>query len=226
MIKIKNKIAALFLRRNTFANISEGTHAGSITMSAGEDVPCANLLVAAGENEGVFKIAGAGELPIGVCTDEGSSGEKLSVSLPGSAESTLLCRAASSISAGNSVYGTASGKVASSPENGACKIGVALCDASSGGIVEVDPQGFGSRAWQFHSAGVFSWNGGSSTTASLEVAGLKTGDLVMASIAESAGSETSVMASVDAGGDKINFTLNANGTNDSTKISWFAISKN
>ena len=61
--------------KRAFCNIAEGTHAGSMTMTAEESVDSANLIVKAGTNEGGFKIAGAADKPLGICTDEGTAGD-------------------------------------------------------------------------------------------------------------------------------------------------------
>ena len=115
-----------------FCNIAEGTHAGSVTMKAAEAVDSQNLLVAAGENDGEFVIASASKKPIGVCLDEGAKGESVSVALPGCAESTFVCRTSANVSAGDSLYTSAGGKVSPVAGDGAYKVGVALCSAAAG----------------------------------------------------------------------------------------------
>ena len=72
MEKIKNKLlSALGLAsghclRRAFCNIAEGTHAGSVTMVAGENIESPNLLVKAGEAENLVVVASAEDAPIGV----------------------------------------------------------------------------------------------------------------------------------------------------------------
>jgi len=74
-----NFASALTTRKRAFCNIAEGTHAGSITMTAGENIDMQNLLVSAGENEGEIIVAQTTSKPLGVCIDEGIKGEKLAV---------------------------------------------------------------------------------------------------------------------------------------------------
>ena len=218
MEKIKNKLLrALGLAsgsclRRAFCNIAEGTHAGSVTMVAGENIESPNLLVKAGEAENLVVVASAEDAPIGVCGDEGAKGETVGVYLPGSAESTFICVAASSVNMGDSLYTAAGGKV-----------GVALCSAVVGGVVEVDPQGFGERAWQICACGIHIWKG-SSESESASVADVKSSDMVFASIAAAGGAEKTVRAEASEG--NIAFTLDASGTAETTKISWIAIRKN
>lgn len=105
----------LAIGKYAFCNIAEGTHAGSVTMKASEPIDSQNLLVAAGEIEGEFSVASASKKPIGVCLDEGSAGDIMSVALPGCAESTFVCKTAASVSAGDSLYTSAGGKVSPWP---------------------------------------------------------------------------------------------------------------
>ena len=139
MEKIKNKLlSALGLAsrpclRRAFCNIAEGTHAGSVTMVAGENIESPNLLVKAGEAENLVVVASAEDAPIGVCGDEGAKGETVGVYLPGSAESTFICVAASSVNMGDSLYTAAGGKVSTVAADGCRKVGVALCSAAAGG---------------------------------------------------------------------------------------------
>ncbi len=206
-----------------FCNIAEGTHAGSVTMKAAEAVDSQNLLVAAGENDGEFVIASASKKPIGVCLDEGAKGESVSVALPGCAESTFVCRTSANVSAGDSLYTSAGGKVSPVAGDGAYKVGVALCSAAAGCPVEIDPQGFGERAWQVHSCGLYVWTG-STSSETLASVGLGEGDIAFASVAAAGGSEKSVSAAVSENG--ITFSLDAAGTASSTKIAWMVLRKN
>ena len=109
--RLAEGLRAAFERKPAFCNIADGTHAGSITMVAEESVDNAYLVVKAGANDGGFAVAGAADKPFGVCSDEGAKGERLAVILPASAESTIMCRAATDIPAGASVYTSANGKV-------------------------------------------------------------------------------------------------------------------
>ncbi len=229
MKKIKNKIMGAFgvafgaCRKRAFCNIAEGTHAGSVTMVAGENIESPNLLVKAGSADNLVLIASAEDAPIGVCGDEGAKGETVGVYLPGSAESTFICVAASSVNMGDSLYTAAGGKVSTVASDGCRKVGVALCSASSGGVVEVDPQGFGERAWQICACGVHVWEGSSSSEAAA-APDVKSSDIVFASISAAGGSEKNVGAQASEG--NVTFTLDANGTAGTTKISWIAIRKN
>ena len=103
----------LAIGKYAFCNIAEGTHAGSVTMKASEPIDSQNLLVTAGEIEGEFSVASASKKPIGVCLDEGSAGDIMSVALPGCAESTFVCKTAASVSAGDSLYTSAGGSAKS-----------------------------------------------------------------------------------------------------------------
>lgn len=229
MEKIKNKVLSALgfgsraCSRRAFCNIAEGTHAGSITMVAGENIESPNLLVKAGEAENLVVVASAGDAPIGVCGDEGAKGETVGVYLPGSAESTLICVAASSVNMGDPLYTSAGGKVSTVAADGCRKVGIALCSAAVGGVVEVDPQGFGERAWQICACGIYTWEG-SSNSESAMAADVKSSDVVFASISSAGGSEKTVNAEASDG--SVAFTLDANGTAQATKISWIAIRKN
>lgn len=224
-------IAAALLRatggalrgKPAFCNIAEGTHAGSVTMRAAEAVDSQNLLAAAGAADGEFVIASAAKRPIGVCLDEGAKGEPMSIALPGCAESTFVCRASANVSAGDYLYTSAGGKVSPVAGDGAYKVGVALCSAAAGCPVEIDPQGFGERAWQVHSCGLYAWTG-SSQSETLALDGIGETDVAFASIAAAGGSEKSVSAAASDGG--ITFSLDAAGTASGTKIAWMVLRKN
>ena len=66
MKKIKNKIMGAFgvafgaCRKRAFCNIAEGTHAGSVTMVAGENIESPNLLVKAGSADNLVLIGRKG----------------------------------------------------------------------------------------------------------------------------------------------------------------------
>ena len=191
-------------------------------MTAGENIDMQNLLVSAGKNNGEIVVTQATTKPLGVCIDEGIKGEKLSVILGGSTDSTFICRTASDVSEGDSLYSAPNGKVSAIATNGSYKIGVALCSATTGGIVEIDPQGFGESAWQFYACGIYQWQ----TSASLEnlvCDSLTENDVIIANIYTKGGSEKNVIANASAEG--IQFQLDANGTANATKIAWIAIRK-
>ncbi len=223
MKDVAQRVATAFKSRVTFCNIAEGTHAGAITMAADENIESQNLVVTAGSSEGSFAIANVTSKPIGVCVDQGVEGDMLAVALPASNGSTLVCKAASDVSAGDSVYTAANGKVSAIAGNGAYKVGVALCSATTGGVVEIDPQGFGESAWQFHSCGIFDWDNATNSS-EMDCMNISANDVVIANIHTSAGSEKNVKA--EASANKITFKLDANGTASTTKIAWIAIRKN
>ena len=209
--------------KRAFCNIAEGTHAGSMTMTAEESVDSANLIVKAGSNPGEIKIANATDKPIGVCNDLGSKGDVLNVAIPGSAESTFICVCSSGASYGDTLYTDANGKVTAVAAQGAYKVGVALGMCAAGDVVEVDPQGFGNKAWQIYDCGVFTW-GTESATDSMPHSNVTTQDIVFATVVNSMASETSVSATPSNG--LITFLLNANGTVSNTLIAWMIIRKN
>jgi len=214
---------AIITKSHAFCNIAEGTHAGSITMVAGENIESSNLLVKAGSLENEVLVANASDKPIGVCGDEGSKGETVGVYLAGAAESTFICVTSSDVSSGDSLYTSAGGKVSTIAADGCYKVGVALCNATTGGVVEIDPQGFGQRGWQICACGVHTWTGAtdSETLTAGEIAAT---DIVYASMAATAGTEK--VKSACASDGAIAFALDSNGTAATTKIAWIAIRKN
>lgn len=218
---ILSKVKAVF-QNMRFCNIAEGTHAGHITLAAKSDIPQANLLVKL--VNGQAEVAQANDKPIGVCTDCADAGDVLDVALAGCAESTLMCVAATSIEAGDVVYSQNYGKVGTSLQDGAFKVGVALTSATSGSAVEIDPQGFGGRGAEIVACGAYSWQG-SSNKNSLAFSSIKEGDIAFASIAKAGASEKAVNASISAQKDAIEFTLDSNGVNSQTTINWILIRK-
>ena len=215
MKKIKNKKLIL-------ANIAEGTHAGSITLKAAEDIDSAYLLVCLDDTGNAINICQAEEMPIGVCTDECDINENVSVALAGSAESTFLCRCATDIDAGQTLYSTSGGKV-SNVANGVCyKIGIALTSAQEGSLVEVDTQGFGTRALQIADGGIYIWSS-SGTEESMPHPSVLEGDAVIATVATSTNGEKLVSATAQ--DNAIKFTLDNEGTAQTTKISWLIVNK-
>ncbi|MBR4598103.1 MAG: hypothetical protein IKO42_06895 [Opitutales bacterium] len=223
MKKIKNKIPRLFgaLKKHAFCNIAEGTHSGRITRSAGENIESANLIVKA--SEGGIAVADAADAPLGVCSDCGEKGEILDVVLPGCAESSVICIASGSVSEGDILYTANGGKVSASIAPGCHKVGVALSSASGGGVVEVDPQGFGMKAYEILACGLHTWAGGAATSDSLTISGIKQGDCAFAVLAQAGANETSVKAAIDAENSRIAFTLDSNGADNSTLINWMVV---
>jgi hypothetical protein len=200
-----------------FCNIAAGTHAGHITMSAAIDIDSANLIVKF--TEGGIAPANIGDIPAGVCTDCGDAGDILDIALPGCAESSFLCVSDSSVNAGDSLYTANGGKVSVHVSAGAYKVGVALSSAIGGGIVEVDPQNFGSSAYKLAAGGAYVWST-SGKTEILEIPGLSENDIVIASIGKYAGSERNVFAKILPETSSVEFTLDQNGSANNTQINW------
>ncbi|MDR2677768.1 MAG: DUF2190 family protein [Puniceicoccales bacterium] len=121
-----------------FANVAEGTHEGNITFLAAAPIETAHVLVAL-QGNAVHPTA-AGELPIGVVTDEADAAEDpVNVQLLGGG-ATALIGAADPISAGTFVVGTANGKIIPLPSApGTYRVvGIALSSATMAGeVVEV-----------------------------------------------------------------------------------------
>lgn len=208
--------------RGAFCNIADGTHAGSITMKAKQNFGYSNL-VAKLHSNGEVKVAGPTDKPFGVCTDEADPDDNIAVALPGCAESTFMCMAAAEIKAGNAVYTAAQGKVTPVAAGGSYRIGVAISDATTNGVVEVDPVGFGLPACSIVGAETTAWtNATNAMTANLPY--ITSADTVIATVQTAGGSEKTVKAVP--GNGTIAFTLDANGVSGTTKISWIAIRKN
>ncbi len=210
------------IKSPAFSNIAEGTHAGSLTLTAAEDIDSPYLLVKIDDTGNAVEICTAADLPVGLALDECDMGEGVAVALPGCAESTFMCRAASDVDAGDEVFTAADGKVANTATGSCYKVGVAINAAQAGALVEVDPQGFGTRPNQIAESGMYVWQG-SGAEETMTLAGAAEGDLAIASIAAAGGTETAVVASVSE--DSIKFKLNASGTAGSTKITWVIIKR-
>ena len=222
--KIISKLLKLFagIKSPAFSNIAEGTHAGSLTLTAAEDINSPYLLVKIDDSGNAVEICTAADLPVGIALDECDMGEGVAVALPGCAESTFMCRAASDVDAGDEVFTAADGKVTNTASGSCYKVGVAINAAQAGALVEVDPQGFGTRPNQIAESGMYVWQG-SGAEETMTLAGAAEGDLAIASIAAFGGTETAVVASVSE--DSIKFKLNASGTAGSTKIAWVIIKR-
>lgn len=222
--KIISKLLKLFagIKSPAFSNIAEGTHAGSLTLTAAEDINSPYLLVKIDDTGNAVEICTAADLPVGLALDECDMGEGVAVALPGCAESTFMCRAASDVDAGDEVFTAADGKVTNTATGSCYKVGVAINAAQAGALVEVDPQGFGTRPNQIAESGMYVWQG-SGAEETMTLAGAAEGDLAIASIAAAGGTETAVVASVSE--DSIKFKLNASGTAGSTKIAWVIIKR-
>lgn len=69
-------------------------------------------------------------------------------------------------------------------------------------------------------AGVHAWAGGTATTDSISVPGIKATDVIKAVLVDRASTETLVLAKHDVANGQIDLTLSANGTNVTTKIAY------
>lgn len=72
-------------------------------------------------------------------------------------------------------------------------------------------------------SGIHAWAGGAATTDSIAVTGLEATDIVLVSLSAIGGSETSVAGVNDAGNDQVDLTLDANGTDDDTQVSYLVL---
>jgi hypothetical protein len=123
------------------SNSTIGSHSGNITKLAGESISSRHLLGKFGELESDVKICGAEDLPFGIITDEGSSGEIVNVALLGGPD-TLFAVASEGICAGSILVPADGGKVKALPQPTSSSatyntIGIALTStASGGGIIE------------------------------------------------------------------------------------------
>lgn len=207
--------------KRIFCNIAEGTHAGHITMVARDDIPQSNLLVKYGENDGEIRICQAKEKPMGVCMDCGETGDLLDVALAGSAESSMICIANCAVQYGDIVYTSEGGKVSTVSVAGSYRVGISLTSSVGGGIIEVDTQGFGGRAYQIIACGEYTWNAGTAKTGTVAVSGMKDGDMIFANLVDINSAETLSMVSRDE--ETLKFTLDTNGTDGKTKINWMIV---
>lgn len=125
------------MRKIILSNIAEGTHAGNITKCASGAISQKYLLGKLAEDNKIT-IANAGDIPIGVITDEAAqAGEYVNVALLG-ANDTLKMTAEGAISAGSIVIPAQDGKVKALPSTSGTylQVGIALNSAVAGGIVE------------------------------------------------------------------------------------------
>ncbi len=190
-------------------------------MTAENDISKPNLIVYSTE-QGKVDVAMKYDMPIGVSCDSADADENIAIALGASVSQTILCTAESGVNAGDIVYLSDYGKVTSTAFAGAYKIGVALNSASTNCVLEVEPLGFGNRAWQVYACGVHTWQN-NTTADSFELYGLDEGDAVIASVNTAGGSETSVIASVNASDQEVELTLNSAGSSSTTKINWILI---
>jgi hypothetical protein len=86
----------------------------------------------------------------------------------------------------------------------------------------VDP----TDAFEIVAAGIYSWNGGAATTASIPVVGLLATDIVQTTLVSRAATEQLILSVNDAANDQIDLTLSANGTDTTTKVSYVVLRAN
>lgn len=223
MKKIKNiafaklsGFAKAFGKESAFCNIAEGTHAGHITVVAKNAIAAANLVVKF--DQGGIAVANVGDVPAGVCTDSGDAGDILDVALPGCAESSFICISGTDVKEGDNLYTSNAGKVVKRATIGSFKVGVALTSAPAGGMVEVDPQGFGTSSYNIIGCGLHTW-GTNTVTDRATVTGALDTDIVIASIGTIGGNEKYVTSKINTIGEIV-FYLDATGTKGQTTINW------
>jgi len=125
------------------ANIAEGTHDGNITKAVDAAITERFLLAKIGSAADRVAVAGAGDTPIGVITDEASAvGDLVNVALLGARSSTLRMVASAAIAQGALVEPAASGRVQILGGGiGSHHIVGRTLDAAAvaGDVIEVDP---------------------------------------------------------------------------------------
>ncbi len=125
------------------ANIAEGTHEGNITKAADAAITERWVLGKIGSAADRVAVCGAGEVPIGVITDEASAaGEHVNVALLGARSGTLRMVASGAIAQGSLVEPAANGRIATLGGGAGTHhvVGRALDAASAAGdVIEVDP---------------------------------------------------------------------------------------
>ncbi len=99
-------------RRARLANIAEGTHDGNITKFAEAAITERYLIGKVGGAVDRVAVAGAGDAPLGVITDEaGAMGDPVNVALLGSSRGTLRMVASAAIAQGSLVEPTTGGRI-------------------------------------------------------------------------------------------------------------------
>lgn len=131
-------------REYALANINEGVHdAGRITRKADAAIATRHFLVKVGSDANHIAVAGAADIPLGVCQDEPSAAEETcTVQLLGSTDRTLLMVASAAIVNDTFVVAAAGAKIRTLPATTGTYyiIGRALqAAAADGDVIEVDP---------------------------------------------------------------------------------------
>lgn len=125
------------------ANIGEGQHEGNITKRSDAVIASRYLLAKIGSDANHVNLAGVGDIPLGVITDEAAAIEDIvNVALFGASECTLKVQAAAAIAQGDFVVAGAAGQIRTLPVAAGTYyiIGRALTAAAAqGDIVEIDP---------------------------------------------------------------------------------------
>lgn len=98
------------------ANIAEGTHECATTKLADEVIATRFLLVKPGSDASHVAINGAGDKPLGICSDEAAAAEDLvAVQFLSATDKTRLVVGSEAIADGADIYTAASGKVQDEP---------------------------------------------------------------------------------------------------------------
>ncbi|MDR3143745.1 MAG: hypothetical protein LBT57_02790 [Puniceicoccales bacterium] len=122
-----------------FSNIAGETHRSHITYRAGEAITRHRLVKLSPDGTAV-SVAGIGDRPIGLSTDEAAPGEMLDIALLGSSD-TLTAQASGSIQAGDILVPATEGHVQALPATTGSyrQIGIALRPAVADALVEIMP---------------------------------------------------------------------------------------
>lgn len=136
------KIKKLFARATyvwAANSVANGVHSdGAISCEASGDIVRGDIVMF--DSAGKIQTADGTGTPIGIADDNAKAGDFISVLLLGSRTGTLLGVASGAISAGDTVYSEAGGKIgASAPESDASKfaVGVAITSGVAGDEIEI-----------------------------------------------------------------------------------------
>ena len=122
-------------------SITVGTHKGNVTRKSDAAITARFLLGKAGSDEDHVAVAGVGDKPLGVITDEASAAEEnVNLALLGGSDETRNGVASGAIAAGDNIYPAAAGKVSTLASGGTHYLaGRALTAAADGELVEFIP---------------------------------------------------------------------------------------
>lgn len=202
---------------------------GHVTLKAGEAFSSKYLLGKRdASNADEVAVCDATDYPLGIVIDEAdaedvTAGEPITVHLLGATVGTQRMVGSKAIADDTDVYTTANGKVTDTPVAGSYKVGTSFeaCggDGKDFAVIPCKPE-----SPVLVASGVHTWAGGAATTDSIDTSGfpgsILATDTILATIVAQAGSETTVVAEADAGNDQIDLTLDANGTDTTTKIAY------